>query len=87
MILEKYPEYYEIFDRAQAEELEIEDLLLAKEVAVNREGFDGQGHFGCFWSLFKLREQEKRNIYWITECINQNLKGGNEINRWISIFP
>jgi V-type H+-transporting ATPase subunit d len=85
-VLENYAEYYDLWERAQREGLEIEDLLYEKEVALNRFGFDGQSHFACFWSFVKLKEQEKRNIFWITECINQKLKDSDMINRWIAIF-
>jgi V-type H+-transporting ATPase subunit d len=85
-VLENYSEYYELWDRAQREGLEIEDLLYEREVYLNRFGFDGQSHFACFWSFVKLKEQEKRNIFWITECINQKLKDSDMINRWIAIF-
>lgn len=85
-VLESYSEYYEIWDRSQRDGLEIEDLLYEKEVKLNRLGFDGQSHYACFWSFVKLKEQEKRNIFWITECINQKLKDNDIINRWIPLF-
>jgi len=85
-VLESYPVYYEIFDKAQRDGVEIEDLLYEAEVKLNRLGFDGQSHFACFWSYVKMKEQEKRNIFWITECINQKLKDSEMINRWIPLF-
>lgn len=85
--LEAYPEYHEILEKSQREDIEVEDLLYKREVELNRLAFDGQGHFGCFWGFTRLKEQEKRNLFWITECIQQGLKDSELINRWIPAFP
>jgi len=83
--LSKYP-YSDLFERAERDQVPIEHLLLEKEVAVNRYGFDGQSHVGCFYSFIKLKEQERRNLYWISECIQQQMLDNDHINRWVPIF-
>ncbi|KMS65432.1 hypothetical protein BVRB_036050, partial [Beta vulgaris subsp. vulgaris] len=64
----------------------IEDVLYEREVELNREAFQGQSHFAFIWAFVKLKEQERRNLFWITECINQQQKDPSVINRWITIF-
>lgn len=86
MVLEKYYSFSDLFSRAERDSREVEELLYEKEVELNRYAFDGQSHFACYWGFVKLKEQEKRNIFWITECINQGLKDVDMINRWIPIF-
>ncbi|MES1911487.1 MAG: hypothetical protein MHM6MM_003909 [Cercozoa sp. M6MM] len=85
-VLRQYPLHYALWQRAEAEDKDIEDALFEQEVAFNRHGFDGQSHLASFWSFVRLREQEKRNIFWIVECIHQNMRDANTINRWIQIF-
>jgi len=55
------------------------------EVHLNRLAFESQSHFAVFYAYGKLKEQEKRNLYWIASCI-QLQRDGKEFNRWIKIF-
>jgi len=68
-----FPQYSALFDVIQYdEEKSLEDAFFEYEVKLNIESFESQFGFGCFYSYFKLKEQEIRNILWISECILQN---------------
>jgi len=45
--------------------------------------FEQQFNYGVFYSYFKLKEQEIRNILWIAECILQDHK--QDINHYIPL--
>jgi len=47
----------------------IEDLLYAENVKMFEMAFEQQYHFGVFYAWVKLREQEVRNVRWITNMI------------------
>lgn len=47
----------------------IEDLIYAENVQMYEMSFEQQYHFGVFYSWVKLREQEIRNIRWISNMI------------------
>jgi len=73
--MERVPEYSSIFSRIGAGEAHVLDKMLYDEEvrrAVN--SFEQQFHFGIFHSYMTLREQEIRNIMWISECVAQDQK-------------
>merc|ERR1711957_624501 len=47
----------------------IEDLIYAENVKMYEMAFEQQYHFGVFYGWVKLREQEVRNVRWITNMI------------------
>merc|ERR1712070_659644 len=47
----------------------IEDLIYKEMVHIYEMSFEQQYHFGVFYSWVKLREQEIRNIRWISNMI------------------
>eukprot|EP00474_Spongospora_subterranea_P000741 CRZ01199.1 hypothetical protein [Spongospora subterranea] len=85
-VLEDYKLFSQLWQKAHNEGKEIEDVLYEREVELNREAFQGQSHFAFIWAYIKLKEQERRNLFWISECINQQQKDPSIINRWISPF-
>ena len=56
----------------------------AVQVKLKVDGFMQQFHYGLFYSYMKLKEQESRNIVWISECIAQKHKA--KIDNYINIF-
>lgn len=52
----------------------LDKLLYEEEVKKCVMCFEQQFHYGVFYSYMKLREQEIRNIMWISECVAQDQK-------------
>jgi len=78
------PQYKKLFEDAEyGEDKSLEDAFFEYEVKLNIESFEIQFGYGCFYSYFKLKEQEIRNILWIAECILQGQK--SQIDRYIPI--
>lgn len=61
----------------------LEDIFFGEEVRLNKLAFMRSFHLGIFYSHFKLKEQEIRNIIWIAECIV--LRRRSKINNFIPI--
>lgn len=49
----------------------LDKLLYEEEVKRCMACFEQQFHYGVFYAYMKLREQEIRNIMWISECVAQ----------------
>jgi len=76
--------YRQLFNETQySEDKSLEDAFFEYEVKLNIQSFDQQFGYQVFYSYFKLKEQEIRNIVWIAECILQDQK--SEINQYIPI--
>lgn len=49
----------------------LDKLLYEEEVKRCMACFEQQFHYGVFYAYMKLREQEIRNIMWVSECVAQ----------------
>jgi V-type H+-transporting ATPase subunit d len=49
----------------------LDKLLYEEEVKRCCACFEQQFHYGVFYAYMKLREQEIRNIMWVSECVAQ----------------
>ena len=52
----------------------LDKLFYEEEVAKCKLSFEQQFHYAVFFAYLKLREQEVRNLMWISECVAQNQK-------------
>ncbi|KAF1813430.1 vacuolar ATP synthase subunit D [Eremomyces bilateralis CBS 781.70] len=65
-------------------EKSLEDHFYQKEMEISKLAFTRQFAHGIVYAWVKLKEQEIRNITWISECIAQNQK--ERIGNYISVF-
>ena len=66
------------------DERSIDDAFFERDAALHELAFESQMHFGCFYAYVKLKEQEIRNLVWITECVMQRQK--EAVNQFIPLF-
>ena len=85
--LSSYPAYRSIFEKflnSSPDEFSIDDEFYRGEVKLYELAFESQMHFGVFYAYVKLKEQEIRNLVWISECLLQRRK--DQINNFVPIF-
>jgi V-type H+-transporting ATPase subunit d len=85
--LSSYPQYNAIFEKflnSSPEEFSIDDEFYKREVQMYELAFENQMHFGCVYAYVKLKEQEIRNLVWISECILQRRK--DQISNFIPVL-
>jgi V-type H+-transporting ATPase subunit d len=85
-VLELFPQYAAIWNihASGVGEKSIDDAFYERDVEMLELAFEGQMHFACFYAYVKLKEQEIRNLVWITECILQQQK--DEIEKFVQVF-
>lgn len=52
----------------------LDKVFFEEEVKRAVGAFDEQFHYGVFYAFLKLKEQEIRNMLWISECVAQDAK-------------
>ena len=62
----------------------LNNTLNLEQVLLMKNAFMQQFHYGVFYAYTKLKEQECRNIVWISECVAQNHRA--KIDSYIPIF-
>ncbi|GJN18537.1 hypothetical protein PR202_gb05709 [Eleusine coracana subsp. coracana] len=74
-VMEKYPPYQAIFSKISYGESQMLDkAFYEEEVKRLCLSFEQQFHYAVFFAYIRLREQEIRNLMWISECVAQNQK-------------
>ncbi|KAI8539737.1 hypothetical protein RHMOL_Rhmol09G0205900 [Rhododendron molle] len=73
--MEKYPPYQSIFAKLSYGESQMLDkAFYEEEVKRLCLAFEQQFHYAVFFAYMRLKEQEIRNLMWISECVAQNQK-------------
>nr|ACJ84285.1 unknown [Medicago truncatula] len=74
-VMEKYPPYQSIFaELSYGESQMLDKAFYEEEVKRHCLAFEQQFHYAVFFAYMRLREQEIRNLMWISECVAQNQK-------------
>jgi V-type H+-transporting ATPase subunit d len=85
-VLELFPEYSAIWNvhASGGGDKSIDDCFYERDVQMLELAFESQFHFSVFYAYVKLKEQEIRNLVWVSECILQQQK--DEINKFVPVF-
>mmetsp|Transcript_4054 Transcript_4054/g.3422 ORF Transcript_4054/g.3422 Transcript_4054/m.3422 type:complete len:274 (-) Transcript_4054:113-934(-) len=85
-VLELFPQYSSIWNihSAGGGDKSIDDAFYERDVQQLELAFESQMHCSVFYAYVKLKEQEIRNMVWISECILQQQK--DEINKFVPVF-
>lgn len=85
-VLELFPQYKAIWNihAAGHGDISIDDAFYERDVQTLELAFESQFHYAVFYAYVKLKEQEIRNLVWVSECILQQQK--DEINKFVPVF-
>lgn len=85
-VLDLFPQYAAIWNihANGAGDKSIDDAFYERDVQTLELAFESQMHYGVFYAYAKLKEQEIRNLVWISECILQQQK--EEIDKFVPVF-
>jgi V-type H+-transporting ATPase subunit d len=85
-VLELFPQYSAIWSihASGNGDKSIDDAFYERDVQQLELAFESQFHYAVFYAYVKLKEQEIRNMVWVSECILQQQK--DEINKFVPVF-
>lgn len=85
-VLELFPQYSAIWNihTNGTGDKSIDDCFYERDVQMLELAFESQFHYGVFYAYVKLKEQEIRNLVWVSECILQQQK--DEIHKFVPVF-
>ncbi|QPG77059.1 H(+)-transporting V0 sector ATPase subunit d [Brettanomyces nanus] len=82
IVVNSVGEYKNFFD--ESNDKSMEDHFYEYEMTLCKNAFTQQFTYSTIWAFLRSKEQEIRNIAWISECISQNQK--DRINNYIAAY-